>query len=100
MADAVTTEKGTGFNFPAVVILAIAVLVFVYALSLFLQGGYNKVHDLEFQAKVFDAESMATGPLAEQQAILDKGYRWVDRANGKVGMSIDDAKKLVVSRDR
>ena len=100
MAEA-TKNKGTGFNTPAVVMIALAVVIFVYALSLFLQGGFNTVYDLEYQAKVLDTEGgVALEELAEQQAILEAGYRWIDEANGTVGMPIEDAKALVVSQGR
>ncbi len=91
----------TGFNMTAVVLSTLAVLLFVYALSLFLQGGFLKCQDQEFQAKVLDAEDgVAAGQVAEQKAILDEGYRWVDQANGKVGVPIEDAKALVVNKGR
>ena len=101
MAEATKNNNSSGFNTPAVVMITLAVLIFVYALSLFLQGGFNKAYDLEFQAKVLNTEGRAAAEaLAEQQAILDAGYRWVDEANGKVGLPIDDAKALVVSQGR
>ena len=100
MAD-VAKNNNTGFNTPAVVMIALAVLIFVYALSLFLQGGFNTAYDLEYQAKVMNTSGGAAAEaLAEQQAILDAGYRWIDQANGKVGLPLDDAKALVVSQSR
>ena len=89
----------TGFNKTAVVLSTLAVLLFVYAISLFLQGGYLKCQDMEFQAKVMNEENtVAAEQLAEQKAILDGGYRWVDQSNGKVGVPIEDAKALVVNK--
>ena len=100
MADA-GKKKNTGFNMPAVVMIGLAVVIFVYALSLFLRGGFNHAYDLEYQAKVLNSEG---GPevaaKAAQKAILDEGYRWVDQANGKVGLPIEEAKELVVSRNQ
>ncbi len=98
MAEA-TKEKSSGFNTPAVVMCALAVVIFVYALSLFLQGGFNQAYDLEYQAKVWNTQGgPAADALADQEAILDAGYRWIDKANGKVGLPIEDAKALVVSQ--
>ncbi len=96
MAEANTKN---GFNTPAVVLISLAVLLFVYALSLFLQGGFLKCQDMERQAKVLNEENtVANEQLAEQKAILDEGYRWIDQSNGKVGLPIEDAKALVVNQ--
>ncbi len=98
MAEA-TGKKG--FNTPAVVLITLAVLLFVYALSLFLQGGFLKYQEVERQAKVMDEENtVALEQLAEQKAVLDEGYRWIDQSNGKVGVPIEDAKALVVNKGR
>ena len=92
-------NQKSGFNLPAVVLITLAVLLFVYALSLFLQGGFLKCQDMEFQAKVMNEENtVAAEQLAEQKAILDEGYRWIDQSNGKVGVPIEDAKALVVNK--
>lgn len=89
----------TGFNTTAVVLITLAVLLFVYAMSLFLQGGFLKCLDLERQAKVMNEENtVANEQMAEQKAILDEGYRWIDQSNGKVGVPIEDAKALVVNK--
>lgn len=94
-------EKGSGFNTPLVFMAALAVLLFVYALSLFLQGGFLTAYDLEYQVKVMQGEHTETmAAEAEQQAILDQGYRWVDQDKGKVGLPIEDAKTLVVNKGR
>jgi hypothetical protein len=96
MAEA---KEKTGFNTTAVVLIALAILLFVYALSLFLQGGFLKSKDMEFQTKVMNSQDdVAVKHLAEQKAILDQGYRWVDQANGKVGVPLEDAKTLVVNK--
>ena len=94
-------EKGSGFNTPLVFLSALAVLLFVYALSLFLQGGFLTSYDLEYQAKVMQGGYEGTmAAEAEQRAILDAGYRWIDQENGKVGIPIEDAKDLIVSKGR
>lgn len=98
MAEANTK---TGFNTPAVVLITLAVLLFVYAVSLFLQGGFLKCQDVERQAKVLNEENVvANEQMAEQKAILEKDLYWIDRSNGKVGVPIEDAKALVVNKAR
>ena len=88
-----------GFNFPAVVLITLAVLIFVYALSLFLRGGFLKCQDMEFQAKVMNEDNtVIADQQAEQKAILDEGYHWIDQPNGKVGVPIEDAKALVLNK--
>ena len=96
MAEA---KKKSGFNTIAVVPITLAVLIFVYAISLFLQGGFLKCQDMERQAKVLNEENtVANEQAAAQKAILDEGYRWIDQSNGKVGIPIEDAKALVVNQ--
>ena len=96
MAEANTKS---GFNTPAVVLITLAVLLFVYAISLFLQGGFLKCQEVERQAKVLNEENIVVNEqMAEQKAILDEGYRWIDQSNGKVGVPIEDAKALVVNQ--
>jgi len=96
MAEANTK---TGFNTPAVVLITLAVLLFVYAFSLFLQGGFLKCQDMERQAKVLNEENtVANEQMAAQKTILEKGYHWIDRSNGKAGIPIEDAKALVVNK--
>lgn len=93
-------NKETGFNAPAVVLVAMAVVIFVYAFSLFLQGGFLKAQELEKEAKIMAPEDVVTNDaLAEQEALLHEGYRWTNQEQGKVGMPIDDAKNLLVEQE-
>lgn len=93
-------NKGTGFNTLAVVCGVLAVLIFVYALSLFLQGGFLKAQDLEKEVKVMTPEDMPVkDALAQQEALLHEGIRWVDQEKGIVGMPIDEAKTLLVQQE-
>ena len=94
-----TASDKSGFNTPAVVFGTLAVLVFVFALSLFLEGGWFAARNLEIEAKVYGAELPAVrDALAEQQAVLDQDYRWIDREQGRVGVPIERAMELVVER--
>ena len=99
MATAETgmTSKKSGFDTFGVVILGLAVLIFVYALSLFLQGGFLKSRELEKEAKILTpVDTAVQDALAEQNALLLEGVRWIDKDKGKVGMPIEDAKALLV----
>lgn len=90
-------NKGTGFNTFAVVAGVLAVLIFVYALSLFLQGGFLTTRNLEKEVKVMTPEdTVVQDALAQQNALLHEGIRWIDQEKGVVGMPIDDAKALLV----
>jgi len=94
-----STTKGSGFNTPLVILGALAVLFFVLALSLFLQGGYRQSYNQQVQEKIYGSELDPAAELErEQKAILDEGVRWIDQEAGTVGMPIEDAKDLVVSK--
>jgi hypothetical protein len=95
-----TSADKSRFNTPAVVLGAAAVLVFVLALSLFLEGGWHAARRLEVEAKVYGAELPAVrDALAGQQAVLDQDYRWIDKEQGRVGVPIERAMELVVERE-
>ena len=101
MATANTGEKTreSGFNTPAVVLIALAVLIFAYAFALFMQGGFLKAQEMEKEAKVLNqVDPKVKDALAEQNAILQEGYRWIDQEKGTVGMPIDAAKELLVEQ--
>ena len=94
------TDRKTGFNTPAVVLCVAAGVVFLFALALFLQGGFLAAQANEFEAKVYSAPGSveARAAVAEQQAILDEKVRWLDEEKGTVVMPIEDAMKRVVSK--
>jgi hypothetical protein len=81
-----------GFNAPAVVLCTLAALLFVVALSLFLQGGFLALQARETKASL---ESPVNEPLraldAEHQARLQEAPRWVDEQKTKAVMPIDAA---------
>jgi hypothetical protein len=102
MATANTQQdrNESGFNTPLVVLGTLAVLIAVYALSLFLQGGFLKAQEKEKQFKILEApaDETVTAATAEQQDLLNGGVRWIDKDKGTVGMSIDDAKAALVNK--
>ncbi len=97
MASAKDNGK-TGFNTGAVVAYGLAGIIFVYALSLFIEGGYNAVLNKEMQTKIYAAgtseESIAQ--LAEQQALLDEQPRYIDPEAGVLCIPIENAMDRVV----
>jgi len=81
-----------GFNAPAVALCALAGLIFVVALSLFLQGGFLAAQAVETKTKL---ETPVNEPLraleAEHEARLQDGPRWRDEQKTRAVMPIDDA---------
>lgn len=99
-ANTEITSKKSGFDTFGVVMLGLAVLVFVYALSLFLEGGFLHSQELEKEAKILTpVDTAVKDAQAEQDAMLLEGYRWIDKDQGKVGMPIEDAKALLVRQE-
>ncbi len=93
-------DKKTGFNTFAVAAGALAALILVWVLSLFLQGGFLAARTQQVQAKVMaPADSAVADYLGAQRARLDEGYRWIDKDKGIVGVPIDRAVDLVVERN-
>jgi hypothetical protein len=98
---AADTEKKTGFNAPAVVLCSMAAILFVYALSLFIEGGYNAALNRELEAKIYTA-GVSDEILAEraaQQALLDEQVRYLDPEAGVLCLPIDDAMERVVVKN-
>lgn len=85
-------KANNGFNAPAVVLCTLAGLVFVVALSLFLQGGYLAAQAVETKQKT---ETPVNEPLraleAEHAARLQESPRWLDEQKTKAVMPIDAA---------
>lgn len=93
-------KKETGFNTFAVVSIVLAVVIFIYGFSLFMQGGFQTALALEKEAKVMNSEDFKTrDALAEQEALLQEGVRWIDQEKGTVGLPIEDAKALLVKQE-
>lgn len=87
----------SGFNTPAVLLCGLALIIFLYALSLFLQGGFlasqNQVRDTKILVPVNEPLQDA---LAEQRAILEEQPRWLDDQHTKACMPIEDAMARVI----
>lgn len=85
-------KANNGFNTPAVVLCTLAGLVFIVALSLFLQGGFLASQALETRRKT---ETPVNEPLraleAEHAARLQEAPRWLDEQKTKAVMPIDAA---------
>lgn len=92
-------KTGTGFNTPAVVLLGLAALLFVYALSLFLQGGFLSAQGVDHRAKL----DLAGNPgleanLVEQNDLLTAQPMWLDQEAGKLSLPIDLAKRRLIEQ--
>ncbi len=100
MASADKYRK-SGFNAPAVVLCGLAAIFFVYALSLFIEGGYNAAMNKELQTKVYDApiSEAATADLAAQKDLLNEKVRYLDPETGVLCMPIEDAKARFVAEN-
>lgn len=94
-------NKKTGFDTPAVVLCGLAAVIFVYALSLFITGGWNAARNREITAKIYTAgvSEETVAHVAEQQSLLDEKVRWLDPETGRLCMPIEDAMERVVARE-
>jgi hypothetical protein len=92
-------EKSSGFNTTAVVLIGAAVVIFLCAMALFIQGGFLAAQGIEYEAKVYNSpgNEAALAALAEQQALLDEKVRWKDQDKGTVVMPIEDAMEQIVN---
>jgi hypothetical protein len=93
-------EKRSGFNTPAVVLCGAAAVIFLFALSLFIQGGFLAAQANEYEAKVYNSAGSeeAQAALAEQRAILSEKTRWLDEEKGTLCMPIEDAEARLVNK--
>jgi len=81
-----------GFNAPAVVLCTLAALIFVFALSLFLQGGYLAAQARETRQKTLTPVNYPLKALeGEHQARLNEAPRWLDAQKTRAVMPIDAA---------
>jgi len=94
-------NRNSGFNTPAVVLGGLAAIIFVFALSLFVEGGYNAARNREEQAKIYTVglSEETIAQQVEQQAILDERPRYVDPEQGLLCIPIADAMARVVDRN-
>ncbi len=93
-------ENRSGFNTPAVVLGGAAAVIFLWALVLFLQGGFLAAQAQEFEAKVYNSAGNEDiqAALAEQRAILNEKTRWLDEEKGTLCMPIEDAEARLVNK--
>ena len=93
-------ENRSGFNAPVVVLNGIAAAIFLWALVLFLQGGFLAAQAKEYEAKVYEStgNEEIQANLAEQRDILNEKTRWLDEEKGTVCMPIDDAEARLVNK--
>jgi hypothetical protein len=93
-------ENRSGFNTTAVVFGGVAAVIFLWALVLFLQGGFLAAQAKEYEAKVYDSpgNEEIQAALAEQRAILNEKTRWLDEEKGTVCMPIEDAEARLVNK--
>ncbi len=93
------TRKGSGFDTWSVVLLTLAVLLFVYALSLFLQGGFLSARKLDHQRKLdLSGDPALLAHEADQLDLLTAKPAWLDREAGKVSLPIETAKEVLVKQ--
>ena len=87
----------SGFDTTAVVLLTLAGLLFVYAFSLFLQGGFLSAQGVDHRAKLdLSGDPALEVHLAEQKDLLSAQPAWLDLEAGKVSVPIDTAKERLV----
>ena len=93
-------ENNSGFNTPVVVLCGAAAVIFLFALSLFLQGGFLAAQAKEYESKVYNAPANQDilDAEAEQRAILNEKTRWLDEEKGTVCMPIEDAEARLVKK--
>lgn len=92
-------DRTTGFNTTAVVLSAVAAGILIWALALFLQGGFLAAQAQEYAAKTYEpVNGDVQDYQAAQQAILDEQPRWLDQEQGTVVLPIDDAKEAIVQK--
>ncbi len=90
-------REKSGFDAPAVVLCGLALVIFLYALSLFLQGGFLASRAKVVEAKqVQPANETLQAALAEQRAILAEQPRWLDEQKTQACMPIEDAMARVI----
>ena len=94
-------ENKTGFNTPAVVLCGAAGVIFLFAMVLFIQGGFLAAQAIEYESKVYAAPlgDEARAADAEQRALLNEKVRWNDQEKGTVVMPIEDAMEQIVKQN-
>lgn len=90
-----------GSTAPAIVVCTLAAAAFLFAAALFLQGGFKAALAEEIEHKTLTpVDPEIEQALAEQQARLDEGVRWIDEEQGVVGLPIEAAIDALVKRSQ
>jgi hypothetical protein len=86
-------KNGTGFNKTAVILSGLAALLFLLAVTLFLQGGFRAAQAVDqVEKEAGPQDDLLTATQIEQQARLNETPRWLDEEQKTLVMPIDDAK--------
>ena len=93
-------KNSRGFNAPAVVLSGAAAIIFLYAVSLFIQGGFLAAQANEVRTKVYGAAGSeeALAAVAAQKAILNEKPRWLDEGKTTLCLPIEDAMQRLVTK--
>lgn len=90
----------SGFDTVQVVLYGLALIIFLYALSLFLQGGFLALQNQVRDTKLLVPENEPLqAALAEQRGILEEQPRWLDEQHTKASLPIEDAMRRVVAQN-
>ncbi len=95
-------ENRSGFATSTVVLCGLAAVAFVYAISLFIQGGFNAAMSQEYHGKVYGPGVNADLAAAQagQRDILEGPVRWVDQEQGVVAMPIEQAMARILEQSQ
>lgn len=98
----VDNDIETGFATGKVVLTVLAVIVFAFAISLFIRGGFQAAVGQQVQAKVYDAapNQALAAVEAAQKDVLEGRVRWVDPEQGVVAMPIERAMARIVEENQ
>ena len=102
MAAPSNTSKaaGSGFDTLSVVLLTLAVVLFVFALGLFLQGGFLSAQKVDHRAKLdLSGDPDLAVHAAGQKDLLHAEPAWLDPEAGTVSLPIETAKELLVKKE-
>jgi len=98
-AQSSAKRKGSGFDTGSVALLALAVLLFLYALSLFLQGGFLSAQKVDHHRKLdLSGDPALQAHEADQRDLLNAKPTWIDRDAGKVSIPIETAKEQLLEQ--
>ena len=82
-------------NVPATVVVGVVGAILLFVLVVLLQAVFYSAERAENQAKVVAPVSEELASLRASQLEVLHSYRWIDQANGVVGIPIERAMELV-----